>query len=102
MGKKERTSTFKLNEDWDENWGQVTAKNNVEGKISLICKAHVSTHISFLFTFFKVSGDKMIRNTIVESIGKKMLMIIEPYQNGRIEVTQTCGNVTAKRIFTRI
>lgn len=36
MGKKERTSTFKLNEDWDENWGQVTAKNNVEGKISLI------------------------------------------------------------------
>ena len=45
----------------------------------------------------------MIRNTIVESIGKKMLMIIEPYQNGGgIEVTQTCGNVTAKRIFTRI
>ena len=36
MGKKERTSTFKLNDDWDENWGQVTAKNNVEGKISLI------------------------------------------------------------------
>ena len=35
MGKKERTSTFKLNEDWDENWGQVTAKNNVQGKISL-------------------------------------------------------------------
>ena len=35
MGKKERTSTFKLNEDWDENWGQVTAKNNVQGKITL-------------------------------------------------------------------
>ena len=56
-----------------------------------------------LFVYiFKVSGDKLVRNTDVESIGKKMLMIIEPYQNVGIEVTQTCGNVTAKRIFKRI
>ena len=62
----------------------------------------VFIHYQLFVYIFKVSGDKLVRNTDVESISKKMLMIIEPYQNVGIEVTQTCGNVTAKRIFKRI
>ena len=79
MGKKERISTFKLDEEWEENWGQVTAKNKVQ-----------------------IKGQTLSRQTVVDSMNKTMHMTIEAFENGGVKVTQSCGDVVATRIFSKL
>ena len=71
-------STFKLNEEWEESWGQRKSKN--------ICK---------------LEGDAMIREIDIENGKKKVTLKVEP-KDGGVVLTHICENVSATREFSRI
>ena len=71
-------STFKLNEEWTESWGQRTTKN--------ICK---------------MEGNAMIREIQIGDGKKKIILKVEP-KDGGVELTHICENVSATRFFSRV
>ena len=75
MGKPQRMSTFKLDIEWDEPWGNISTTNKCT-----------------------MNGSTLTRETKVIGQDKEMTLKAEP-KNGGVLLTHICGSVSATRQF---